>query len=126
MRIEDLDLLRHVVTTCKIDNLDPEKWVAVDTNVMLTDDNGNIALFEKYRPETFAIHLCMKQRGKEALVSATQLKEEFLNEFKVKFLTGLIREDNKKAIWFASRLGSKPYGIVDTISGRCQFVIFTV
>lgn len=106
--------------------VDIPEWLSSSMNVALTDDEGNVSMFEWELPGVYSGHYFFRKhtRGSKAIRKA----KEFLNEF---FLTkpdavlikGLTPITHKGALWLSAHLGFKKYGTVPTPSGDCMLFI---
>lgn len=113
----------------RIEGLDVEQWLNVPGNLALTDEDGNVAMFERqYRkPDTVCGHYFFtKARGRAAINTSKEMLEEvFTGPYNVKVVVGLTPLDNKGALWMNRQLGFKEHGDIDASTGPCKFVMLT-
>lgn len=128
MRTFDLELVKSATDPYKdeLHGFDPKNWLSNARNVALTNDNGDIALFERELPGIVTGHYFFHSRGREALNAAVEmLKEAFTGDFDIELIRGLTPTDNLGALWMNKKLGFKSYGKVETLAGPCELVILT-
>lgn len=110
----------------EIDCFFPEEWLNSEENVALSDENGNVALFEREMPGVVTGHYFFYCRGREAVaLSHEMLKEIFTGPYDVNVIRGLTPVENRGAIWMSRHVGFKPYGTVETHVGPCVLFILT-
>lgn len=111
----------------EIVGFNPEDWLDNPNNIALTNDKGDVALFEhqEFLQDTVCGHYFFFSRGKEAVKVAQEFLEEIFTDSYVKTIVGLTPEDNKGALWMNRRLGFKENGQVETEVGPCRFVTLT-
>lgn len=111
----------------EIVGLNVEEWVKNELNIALTNDNGDVAMFESqpFFPDIVFGHYFFFSRGKDAVKASHKfLKELFINYYPIGII-GFTPEEHKGALWLNRHLGFKDHGRVDTIIGPCRFVVMT-
>lgn len=105
----------------------PEFWIYDTRNVALTNEHGDIALFEWEQSGLMSGHYFFKSRGRQAVNAAKAfLNELFTNEeFGVIIVRGLTPLQKLGARWMNKQLKFKSYGVVNTVAGPCELVILT-
>ncbi len=106
----------------------PETWLMNEQNVALTNDKGDISLFERQikQPKTVCGHYFFISRGREALTTAKEmLKEIFTGPYDIEAIIGLTPLDKKGALWMNKQLGFKSHGQLEFEVGPCEFVLLT-
>lgn len=110
----------------EIEGFYPEEWLDSEENVALSDEDGNVALFEREMPGVVTGHYFFYCRGREAVaLSHEVLKEIFTGPYDVKVIRGLTPVENRGAVWMSRHVGFKSYGIVETHVGPCVLFILT-
>ena len=130
MRTFDLDKVLAATSQYaeEIEGFHPEDWQSNEKNIVLINDNEDVALFEHQAALTDTVcgHYFFFSRGKEAVKAAEEFLEEiFSDTYYVKTITGLTPETHKGALWMNRRLGFKEVGQVRTEVGPCRFVVLT-
>lgn len=130
MRTVDADLVRNAVGLydTNVVGLDPEQWVGNPANVALTNEEGDVALFERQwrLPSSVCGHYFFKSRGRAAIDAALQMLEEiFTGPYGVQTIIGLTPLDNRPALWMNRKIGFTSGGVIDTEIGPCELVILT-
>lgn len=120
MRTTDKSLVTEAVSQYRraAENFDPEPWLMLEDNIALTNDNKDIALFERNEANAKAVygHYFFWSRGKQAVKAAKQFLEEVFatKHYGVEVIVGLTPVDHKAALWMNKQLGFKE---VDTLRG---------
>jgi hypothetical protein len=112
----------------EIEGFYPKDWLSDTNNVVLINDNEDIALFERVwlSPRTVYGHYFFWSRGKDAVFAAKEfLNEIFTGGYSVEIILGLTPLNNKGALWMNSRLGFKKLEQTDSIIGPLQVVMLT-
>jgi hypothetical protein len=104
---------------------EPVSWLENHDNVALTDEKGNVSLFEKGSDGVYTGHYFFVVRGKAALVLAREMLDVFFEESGAKAIRGLTPLTNLGARWMSRQLGFKGYGVVHTLTGPCELFILT-
>lgn len=104
----------------------PEEWLASESNIALTDNEGNICLFEREFGNIVTGHYFFEARGKKALdLSYDMLKEIFTGPYNVDVIRGLTPITKLGARWLSTKIGFKSYGVIHTHQGPCILFILT-
>lgn len=131
MRTFDAQLTQAAVSQYAqaIENFEPARWLMYKDNVALTNDNKDIALFERSEtsPLTVYGHYFFWSRGKEAIKAAEGFLEEIFttSDYNVLSIIGLTPTTNKAALWMNRRLGFKEVATMDTPEGTVKMVVLT-
>jgi hypothetical protein len=106
----------------------PDLWLSIPMNVVLTNENGDVGLFERTAEMdgTVTGHYFFHSRGREALRTAKEmLREIFTGPYDVTSIVGLTPLEKKGALWMNRQLGFGHEEEVDTVAGPCRFVLLT-
>lgn len=120
MRTLDLDLVTEAMSQYPpaLAAVDPESWLMWEDNVALTNDNKDVALFERSETSPTSVygHYFFWSRGKEAIKAGKEFLEELFatKHYGVEVVIGLTPVDNKAALWMNRQLGFKE---IDTLRG---------
>ena len=130
MRTKDITLVQEAIDQYaeQIEGLDLPEWLANPSNVALTNEYRDVALFERQwrHPDVVCGHYFFHSRGKQAREEAKKmLKEIFTGPYFVKNVTGFTPVDNKGALWMNRQLGFTDLGTVDAPTGECKYVYLT-
>lgn len=125
-----LDIEKIIAATSQyadeIEGFYPEEWLDNVDNVALSDDKGNVALFEREMPGVVTGHYFFFCRGREAVkLSHRMLHEIFTGPYKVSVIRGLTPVNNRGALWMSRHIGFTSYGIINTQIGPCELFILT-
>lgn len=130
MRTFDIHLIQNAVSQYaeEIQGFEPAEWLSNAYNVALTNDNEDIALFERLAtaPNTVYGHYFFWSRGKDAVKAAKQfLKEIFTGNYGIQLIVGLTPTEHKGALWLNNQLGFKKLEVVPSDIGDLQMVTLT-
>jgi hypothetical protein len=106
-------------------SLDVDAWLASPLAIALSDEEGNIGLFEECSPHVYSGHYFFKDKGKAAKELSIEMLRWVFDEKAGKVVRGLTPVENRPAAWMARHLGFKSYGDVDTWVGPCTIFIMT-
>ena len=110
----------------QIEGFYPEEWLRNHQNIALTNDNGNVCLFEREALKVVSGHYFFFDRGKKAIEIAQQMLHEiFTGPYDVEVIRGYTPVEHKGAVWLSRRLGFKSYGTIQTPCGECVLFILT-
>lgn len=112
----------------EIVGFDPGEWTDNEENVALTNDNYDVALFERLHLNPVAVygHYFFWSRGKEARKAANNFLEEiFTGDYGVQVILGLTPVNNKGALWMNRQLGFKELDTIPTTIGDVRLVQLT-
>lgn len=107
-------------------DLDVSFWLANRWNVALTNDRGDVALFERQpsNPKIMSGHYFFVSRGRDAVTAGKEfLKEIFEDKYDVTTIVGFTPLEHKGALWLNKRLGFKSLGPIETDFGTCDAVM---
>ncbi len=128
MRTYDVELLKRATEPYKeaFFGFNPEAMVKNKMNVILTNENEDVVIFERERYSVATGHYFLKSRGKAAIAACEEfLKEIFNPDYGVKIIIGMTPLENRAALWMNQRLGFQNIEVMPTIQGPQQFVILT-
>jgi hypothetical protein len=130
MRTFDTVVVEKAIETYaeKIIGLDISDWLCYTTNIALTNQSGDIALFERQwrQPSTVCGHYFFHSRGRQAIDAANGfLAELFSGPYEVEVVTGLTPSDHRAALWMNKRLGFKSHGSLTVDDRDYEFVMLT-
>lgn len=80
------------------------EWLACPLNIALSNDGGDVALFEYRQPGVYTGHYFFHSRGKEAVSAA----KGFLTEVAplgIRIIIGMIPKKHKGSCWLTRHLG---------------------
>lgn len=127
-RTKDWQSLDKVMTPFKHEWLgfDPEKLVADEDNILLTDGEDNYGLFEYRAPGEYDGHyLFGNARGEQAVTTAKQLLRHFFLSYPVEIIYGLTPVEHTGALRMNKRIGLVTIATVQTKAGPCERVFLT-
>lgn len=105
------------------DRYDAIKWLSDPRNIALTNDNGDLVLFEYEKPGVVTGHYYLQSRGKEAIKGCRIfLDEAFFSCYNIEVIRGLTPLTNLGARWMCRKLGFTNYGVIKT--NTCPFELF--
>lgn len=128
MRTTDTTLLREATAryATEIHGLNHDLWVLAPENIALTDEAGNVSMFEFDKEGVYYGHFFYKARGREAIkVAKKHLKELFSDEYGVNVIKGLTPAEHLGAAWLSKKIGFRQHGILETLVGKCILFILT-
>lgn len=106
-----------------VHGFDPHAFLASPDNRML-DEGGDIALLTHLGDGVWEIHWLLVSRGASALTVGRRFIAQMFGEGATA-ICGLTPVGNRKARWFARRLGGVSYGIGQHPLGACEKFILT-
>lgn len=65
-------------------------WLAVEGNVSVTSDDGDITLFDAYGDGVYAIHVLYKSRGRKAIERAKEAIRSMFEEHGARLIFGMV------------------------------------
>jgi hypothetical protein len=127
-RIFDANLIapaiKHFLRSDAI--VDPIEWISNPDNIVLLNDEGDMALFEKGIKEVYSGHYYFQSRGRKAITSGLELLDELLNScYNIKVLTGLVPIEHLGARWMSRRLGFTSHGVCHLNDKHFELFILT-
>lgn len=97
----------------KYDTVDVHEWLANPENIVLIDEDNNMALFEKGIKHIYSGHYFFQCRGKKALTVARNFLDNLFNScYNIDVLMGLVPLRHLGARWLSRQLGFKSQGII--------------
>ncbi len=126
MRTYDVELLKEATDAYKegFKGFDAERLIKNRMNIVLTNDDRDVAIFERDRPSVATGHYFFKSKGRKAIDAANLfLAEVFGDPYEVRIVIGMTPIDNRAALWMNRQLGFQNVEVMDTINGPMQFVI---
>jgi hypothetical protein len=129
-RTYNIDIINDATKDYKQDltGFYPKFWLGIYDNVALTNDNKDVALFDRHSELENAVtgHYFFHSRGKQALKAAKEMiREIFTGPYNVTSIMGLTPLEKKGALWMNRQLGFRHEEEVDTTAGPCRFVLLT-
>jgi len=106
-------------------DFDPAEWLDNSDNIMITDENSNITLWELGSDGIYTAHVFFKDKGKKAKALALEMIDKFWFISNHKIVRGMTPLENLPARWMARQLGFKSYGVVSVLCGPCELFILT-
>lgn len=115
MRSYDVSIVTEASETFLKENastVNPQEWLDNKDNVLLVNDNGDAALFERGIAGVYSGHYLFKSRGKEAIKAGKAFLDEIFNSgYNIQVITGFTPITKQGARWMSRRLGFKSYGV---------------
>lgn len=109
-----------------IHGLSPDEWPLNPSNIVLTDGDDNLGLFEYCYPGVYTGHYFFNNaRGKRAIEVAKKHLTEAFSKCGVYVVIGLTPLEKLGARWLNKKLGFTSHGVVPTEVGPCELVILT-
>lgn len=103
----------------------PEDWLGIKENIALSDEEGNVCLFEYGAKGLYTGHYFLIVRGKQAVKAAKEMLKAAFSLDEIEVIRGLSPLEKLGARWMNRQLGFKSYGVIQTESGPCELVILT-
>lgn len=101
-----------------------EDWLETPGNLMLTDGEGNFAMFDKNAMDGIHTgHYFFQARGREAIRLGKRMIKFFFDNTDAKAIRGLTPLVNQKARWMSRQLGFEGHGVEQTSVGPCELFI---
>lgn len=103
-------------------------WIANPTNIALTNDAGDVALFEYGFPTSkiYTGHYCFVSRGKNAVLAAKKLLDEIFNScYNVRIMMGFVPDHRREVKWLSRQLGFKSQGTEELHDKLYEIFILT-
>lgn len=128
MRTYDVSLITPAIDLfLGADNtVDPTEWISNSDNIVLVNDKGDMALFEKGIKHIYTGHYYFKSKGRKAIDSGLELLDELLNScYNIDVITGLAPIEHLGARWISRKLGFTSHGIVDLNDKHYELFILT-
>ncbi len=101
------------------DLVDPIDWLSNPDNIVLINERGDMALFEKGVKHIYSGHYFFKSRGRAAITAGREFLDELFNTcYNIHVLTGLVPITHLGARWLTRQLGFTSHGVVDYIDNK--------
>lgn len=108
------------------EKVDTIEWLSNPDNIVLVNDVGDMALFEKGIKHVYSGHYYFKSRGRKAISSGLELLDELLNScYNINVLTGLVPLEHLGARWITRKLGFTSHGVVHLNDKHYELFILT-
>lgn len=108
------------------DRVDPIDWLSDPANIVLENDLGDMALFEKGIKHIYSGHYYFQSRGRGAITAGLNFLDELLNScYNINVLTGLVPLDHLGARWLSRKLGFTSHGVVQIRKKHYELFILT-
>lgn len=105
--------------------VDPVDWISNPDNIVLLNEAGDIALFEKGVKDTYSGHYFFQSRGRSAITAGKEFLDELFNTcYNIEILMGLTPLTNLPARWMSRQLGFKSHGVI--ISDKRPYEMFII
>lgn len=129
MRTTDPDLVAPAIEfynkNMKV-KVDPTVWISDPTNIVLTNDSGDLAIFEIGVKNIYTGHYFFKSRGRAAMNAGRDFLDELFNTcYNIPILMGLVPLDNLGARWLSRQLGFTSYGAMQFQDKNYEMFIIT-
>jgi len=126
-RMHDPDLVREALKLYPFEDidLDVDSWIADPDNIVLSDDRGNLGLFELSSTGVYNGHYFFKDRGRYAINLAVEMLATVFEKYRAEMVQGLTPTKHKAALWMNRQLGFQSHGVTDTWRGPHEIVILT-
>jgi len=127
MRTYDVNQVSEVIKDLlDSEQVDPQEWLDLPTNIALTNDKGDVALFEIGFNNIYTGHYHFKSRGRQAINVAREFLDELFNTcYNIDILLGLTPITNLPARWLSRQVGFKSHGVVEGPKRHYEMFIIT-
>lgn len=106
--------------------VDPIDWLSNSDNIILENEHGDLALFERGIKHIYSGHYYFKSRGRKAITAGKNFLDELLNScYNIEVLTGLVPIDHLGARWMSRQLGFTSHGVVHLHDKHYELFILT-
>lgn len=106
--------------------VDPEVWLKNPDNIVLINDEGDLALFEKGIKDVYSGHYYFNSRGRKAIDNGKAFLDELFNTcYNINVLTGLVPLEHLGARWMSRRLGFTSHGVIYHDNKNYELFILT-
>lgn len=106
--------------------VDPKEWIKNPDNIVLLNDNGDLALFEKGIKDIYSGHYYFKSRGRAAIKAGHAFLDELFNTcYNIDVLMGLSPLTNLPARWMSRRLGFASQGAITYDDKHYELFVIT-
>lgn len=104
---------------------DVAAWIADHDNVALTNELGDVALFQQDIPHVANGHYFFHSRGWRAVTSARDFLREAFTDYDFRVIRGLTPVAHLGARWLSRQIGFTEQGVQQTARGPEMLVILT-
>jgi hypothetical protein len=106
--------------------VDPGEWIKDPSNIVLVNNDGDIALFEKGIRDVYSGHYYFKSKGRKAIDNGKAFLDELFNTcYNVDILMGLCPITNLPARWMSRRLGFASQGAITYNDKHYELFVIT-
>lgn len=106
--------------------VDAVEWISNPINIVLENDNGDLALFEHGVQKVYSGHYCFKSRGRQAIKAAQDFLDELFNTcYNIHVVIGLVPLTNKPSRWISRQIGFTSYGNDELANEEYELFILT-
>ncbi len=128
MQTYDTQRVQEVIDFLHPDGIETnaKEWLAKPTNIALTNEIGDLALFEIGFNNVYTGHYYFKSRGRKAIVAARAFLDEIFNTcYNIDVILGLTPITNLPARWLTRQVGFKSHGVVQGPKRHYEMFIIT-
>lgn len=101
-----------------------EDWISDFFNIALTNEAGDVALFEYVKEGLYTGHYFYNSRGRKALSTSEEFLNEIFSREEVQAIQGFTPLRNRKARWLSRQIGFSSYGVIQ-LNEPCEHFILT-
>jgi len=106
-------------------DVDVSEWMSDPNNIVLTNSNGDLAIFEIGFKNVYTGHYYFKSRGRQAITAAREFLDEIFNKcYNIHVVLGMTPIGNKPARWISRQVGFKSYG-TEELNGK-EYEVFII
>jgi len=110
----------------EIEGFSEQDWGQQSSNLAVTDNDKDFALFELDLPRVYYGHLfCSTRTGKEAIIFGKQALSFLFDNSDAKAVCGLTPYEKRNVRLVMRKIGLKSYGLVNTEKGLMENFIIT-
>lgn len=127
MRTYDTQLVQEAIENLH-DGADvtADEWLSDPKNIALTNDKGDLALFEIGFRDVYTGHYYFSSRGRQAIKVAREFLDEVFNTcYNIDVILGLTPITNLPARWLSRQVGFKSHGVVEGPKRHYEMFIMT-
>lgn len=100
-------------------------WLANESNIPVTFDNGDVALFDFERSGVYQGHFLFKSRGREAIEHARESFKIMFEKYGADLIFGLVPVIRPDAKLVVRRAGGRSAGLRSTPHGMCELFVLS-
>lgn len=127
-RIYDPDKIHNaIVTILKDPGRDTTEWRDNPDNIVLENENGDLALFEKgFMNKIYSGHYFFNSRGRGAIEAGKAFLDELFNTcYNIEVMTGMVPLQHLGARWMSRKLGFTSHGVEHLKDQHYELFILT-